>query len=246
MVMPRRSPSSDPLDAPWVVTSSEVLGWSVNWKAASPVAGMSADAMERVWPEGVIEPTCHSDPPAATGPADQTAAARTATPASIKRRDGLIAGSSPIFPSRLSPASRVEGRLRIEDVRKVLNGGVARAHGRHAPALLDGGEDRGRVVLRVVDHEVAAQARRDDQGRDPGAGAPLVVRPDGAALSRRRDVVPLAAELVVGHDDHGVLPARAAVDRLQKADEVVAAAVLAGVAGVLVFEPDRLDEAHRV
>src|SRR5437867_13445491 len=71
------------------------------------------------------------------------------------------------------------------------------------------------------------------------------MRAGRAALAGRRDVVPLAAELVVGDDDHRVLAAGAAPDRREQVDQVVAAAALAGVAGVLVLEPDRLDEAHR-
>src|SRR5207302_9241486 len=140
----------------------------------------------------------------------------------------------------------IERRFGVENVRPVVYRSIPRTQGGDAPAVFDGREDRGRVVLGVVDDEVAAQARREDQGGDPGAWAPLVVRSGGAALSWRRDVVPLAAELVIGHHDHGVLAAGAAVDRFQKADQVVAARGLARVAGVLVLEPDRLDEADLV
>ena len=63
---------------------------------------------------------------------------------------------------------------------------------------------------------------------------------------RRSDVVPLPAELVVGHDDQRAVGVRAVLDRLEQVDEVVAAGVLAGVAGVLVLRADRLDEADRL
>src|SRR5262245_57057916 len=59
-------------------------------------------------------------------------------------------------------------------------------------------------------------------------------------------MVPLAAELVVGDDDHRVPRARGALDGADQVDEVVAAAADARIAGVLVLESDRLDEAHRV
>ena len=99
-------------------------------------------------------------------------------------------------------------------------------------------------MLGVIDDEVAGKARRDDQRRDPRAGAPLVI---GAGRRRaragRRDVIPLTAELVVRDDHHRVLGARRPLDRLQQGDEVVAAPGLARVAGVLVLFPDRLDEA---
>ena len=65
-------------------------------------------------------------------------------------------------------------------------------------------------------------------------------------LAWRRDVVPRAAELVVGHDDHRVLRAAAALDRLQQRYNVLAAASHAGVAGVLVVRCDGLDEADRI
>src|SRR4051812_14550233 len=65
----------------------------------------------------------------------------------------------------------------------------------------------------------------------------------GRALAGRRDVVPLAAELVVGDDHHRALRAAAVLDRAEQVDEVVAARVLAGVAGMLVLRAERLDEA---
>src|SRR5215212_8135829 len=109
-------------------------------------------------------------------------------------------------------------------------------------AALDRGQDRRGVVLRVVDHELAPQSGHDRQCRDARAGAPGVVYAPTAALPGRRDVVPLPAELVVGHDHHRVPAAYAALDRLDQPDEVGAAARLARVAGVLVLGADRLDE----
>jgi hypothetical protein len=114
-----------------------------------------------------------------------------------------------------------------------------------AEAVLDRREDRRRVVLGAVHDEVALEMRRDDERRDPCAGPPLVERAVAVPLAGRRDVIPLAAELVVGDDDHRVLRAAAVLDVLQEVDEVVAALRLAGVAGVLVLFAERLDEAHR-
>ena len=58
-------------------------------------------------------------------------------------------------------------------------------------------------------------------------------------------MVPLATELVVGHDDQGVFGLRARCDLLEQVDEVVAAVRLTGVARVLVLRAVRLDEADR-
>src|SRR3982074_254237 len=88
--------------------------------------------------------------------------------------------------------------------------------------------------------------RRNDQGRNPGSGTPLIVRPRRRALPRWDNVVPGATELVIGHHDHRVPGAAAALDRLDQVDQVIAARADAGVAWMLVFKPDRLDEADRV
>src|SRR6266851_8671720 len=241
IVLPARFPSNG--DEPCVVTSSDVSGWSVNWSWARPPLGRSADARDSVLSDPLMLPTFHSPPPAPTGPADHTRAASIVREARTRRRNALMSDTS---RNTANPASCVEWRLRVENVRQVFHRGVSCPQRSEAKALLDGGQDRGRVVLGVVDDEVATQARGDDQARDPGAGSPHVVRSGGAALPWGCHVVPLAAELVVGHDDHGVLAARAAVDRVEQAHEVVAAAALAGIAGVLVLQPDRLDEADRV
>src|SRR5437762_10534776 len=151
-------------------------------------------------------------------------------------------------PSRPSLSERELGLycFRREHGGQIIHRPVARAERRQSVAVLDGRQDRGRVVLGVVDDKLSAQALRDDQRRDPRTGAPHVVRAGDAALSGRRDVVPLAAEFVVGDDDHGVALAGALVDHLEQLDEVVAAAILACVARVLILEPDWLDEADRV
>src|SRR5437763_10191448 len=109
--------------------------------------------------------------------------------------------------------------------------------------VLDGGEDGRGVVGGAVDCEPLPQLRRDDQRRDAGTGAEAVGDP---GPGRRRDVVPLTAELVVGDDDRGALRLRPGLDRLDQVDQVVAAVVLAGVSGVLVLLTDRLDEADRL
>src|SRR5260370_6193695 len=143
--------------------------------------------------------------------------------------------------ARLSRTRLIERWKRHENVRQIVDRRVPGTQRGQAVTVLDRREDRGRVVLRVIDHKVALQTRRDDQRGDPRAGSPLVVRARGSTLSRRGHMVPLTAKLVVGHYDHGVLTAAAVLDRLEQADQVVAAAGLAGVAGVLVLEPDRLD-----
>src|SRR5919199_1856825 len=109
-------------------------------------------------------------------------------------------------------------------------------------ALLDRGEDRRRVVLRVVDDEVPAQERRDDEGRDARPRAPLVVRAVRVSLAGRRNVIPLPAELVVRDDDQRVLGARAVPDQVEQLDQVRASLRFARVAGMLVLLAQRLHE----
>ena len=70
--------------------------------------------------------------------------------------------------------------------------------------------------------------------------------PRRPALAGRRDVVPLPAELVVGHDDHRVLGAAAALDRLSSSTRWPLPSLHVRVAGVLVLGADGLDEAHRL
>src|SRR5438105_15364148 len=112
--------------------------------------------------------------------------------------------------------------------------------------MLDGSQNRGGVVLRAVDDQVDGQPRGDDQSRNPGAGAPLIVRTSDAALAGRGHVVPLPAELVIGHHDHRVLAAGAALKIREQVNEVTTATALARVARMLVLEPDRLHEAHSI
>src|SRR5207244_12174771 len=84
---------------------------------------------------------------------------------------------------------------RLEGGAEVGDGGVPGAERGHAPAVLDGGQDRRRVVGRAVDHGLLVQLRRDHHGRDPGAGTPLVAGAGGGVVGRGY-VVPGAAELV--------------------------------------------------
>ena len=92
-----------------------------------------------------------------------------------------------------------------------------------------------------------SQHRAQHERRDACSGAPLVVwARDAADGAGRRHVIPLAAELVVGDDDHRVLRAGAALDRLQQVDESGAPGGLGGVAGMLVLLAERLDEADRL
>src|ERR1700674_2654036 len=110
-------------------------------------------------------------------------------------------------------------------------------------SMLDRREDRCGVVLGAIDHEVATKPRGNDQCRDPGSWTPDIVRSGGCALARRRNVVPLAAELVIGHDHHGVFAAGATLDGLDEVNQVIAAGGLTRVTGVLVLQTDRLDKA---
>src|SRR2546425_3784236 len=64
--------------------------------------------------------------------------------------------------------------------------------------------------------------------------------PIDVALTRRRHVVPGAAEFVVRHDDHRVARARALLDRVDERDEMITASGLGGVSGMLVLGADRL------
>ncbi len=78
---------------------------------------------------------------------------------------------------------------------------------------------------------------RDDQRRDPRAGAPEVALGHGL-------VVPEAAVLVIGHDDQHVLPLRAGLQLGDHAGDVRVAVGHAGIARVLVEVALRLVEAH--
>ena len=49
-------------------------------------------------------------------------------------------------------------------------------------------------------------------------GPQMSLRTVVVALAGRRDVIPLTTELVVGHDDHRVLGALAALDGLEQVD----------------------------
>ena len=95
------------------------------------------------------------------------------------------------------------------------------------------------IDTRVLD------ASPDHQRRDARARTELVVHTLGAPHAWWRDVVPLPAELVVGHDDQRALGLRSVLDRLDEVDEVVAAVRLAGLARMLVLVAEGLDEARR-
>src|ERR1700681_138606 len=112
--------------------------------------------------------------------------------------------------------------------------------------MLDRGQDRCRVVLRVIDHEVVAQTWCNDECRESSAGTPDIVRAGCAALAGRRHMVPLSAKLVIRDYDHGVVTAATALNGLEQADQVIAAADFAGVARVLVVLADWFHEADRL
>src|SRR5262249_33064209 len=132
----------------------------------------------------------------------------------------------------------------LEDVGEILHARVTTAERREAIAPLEGGEDRRGVVRSVIDDEGPPQVWRHDEGGDPRARTPLIVRSVAISLARRRDAVPRATELVVRHDDHGVPGAGALLNGVDEGDQVVAAVRLVRVAGMLVLGADRLHKAH--
>src|SRR5262249_53138395 len=125
----------------------------------------------------------------------------------------------------------------VEGVEEIVSAGVAGGEGGEVPAPLDELEDRGGVVLGVVD-EALLGGGGDDDGGDAQAGAPAVDH-------RRGDVVPGATVLVVGDDDRGVLPVGAVLDGADEVDGVLLALADVGVAGVLVVGAEGLDEGDR-
>src|SRR6266511_2040217 len=133
--------------------------------------------------------------------------------------------------------------LCLEHRGQILHRSIACAERLELVPVLERRNDRRRVVLDAVDDEVILEVRREDERGDSRSRAPDIVRSGYAALSGRRNVIPLAAELVVRDDDHGVLRARTLLDRLEQVDEMVTAVGLARVAGMLVLRPERLHEA---
>lgn len=69
-------------------------------------------------------------------------------------------------------------------VREVVRCCVARTERSESKALLNRRQYRGRVVLGVIDDEVTAQERRDNQGGNVRAGSPLIANAWRTALSR--------------------------------------------------------------
>ncbi|MNQ56983.1 hypothetical protein D3C85_711230 [compost metagenome] len=102
--------------------------------------------------------------------------------------------------------------------------------------MRDGAQDRGRIVLRMVD-QALFHVRRDEDGRHARARTPAV------ALRRRRVVIK-AAVLIVGDDDQHVFPLRTFLQLGDDAGDVRVAVGHAGVARVLVQIALRLVEGH--
>src|SRR5581483_11840493 len=106
--------------------------------------------------------------PRATSSRSSTA---TKTPRSGSSGPGYICETSRI---RTGPFSRGErarairrlGRLRGEDAGEVSDRRVAGAQRLELVAVLEGGQDRRRVVLDVVDDVRGGQERREDERRD--------------------------------------------------------------------------------
>src|SRR6266545_529175 len=122
----------------------------------------------------------------------------------------------------------------IEGVGEPSGRGIASPQRRQSPALLDQLEDRGAVVLRMIDKALLGVGR-DDQGRHARARPPAVARGRG-------DVIPEPAILVIGDDDRGIGPGRALLHRLHQIGHVLLAARQVGIAGVFVVGAGRLDK----
>ena len=68
--------------------------------------------------------------------------------------------------------------------------------------------------------------------------------PPNAVLGRRRNVIPSATMLIVGHDDEAVVPVLAVLDSLDNVGDMLLALQQVGIAWVLVVGAKRLDEAY--
>src|SRR4029450_3764891 len=140
--------------------------------------------------------------------------------AAVARADQC--GGDVVRIARGSDAGRTAGRGRSLSLRTVAgesrcpeqtsDRGVALGERSQTEAVLDGRQDGGGVVLRGVDAERVLEHRRYEQRGDAGPRAPLVG--DAADPVRRSDVIPLAAELVIGNDHQGVRSVRASLNRI--------------------------------
>src|SRR6185369_17955479 len=85
--------------------------------------------------------------------------------------------------------------------------------------VLDRREDRRRVVRLVVDSRFG-EVGADDQGRDARPRAVVIVWPVGrrGTLPGRRDVIPLATELVVSNEDERLLAVWAVENGFEQVD----------------------------
>ena len=114
---------------------------------------------------------------------------------------------------------------------------VAVAQRLEAEALLDQLQDRRGVVGRAIDRALLGE-RRDHDRWDPRAWTPAVD-------ARRRDVIPGAAVLVVGHDDDGRCPRGTLSDSFHDVRRFAVACDDTGVPRMLVIAAERLPECHR-
>src|SRR6266576_4900951 len=138
---------------------------------------------------------------------------------------------------------RLLRQLRLVDPRERVDGRIPRAEWLQLEPRLDRLEDRRRVVLGVIDAERVHEARCEHERGNARTRTEQVMRACDATLAGWGHVIPLTAELVVGHDHHRVLRTRAALDRFQQRDEMGIAVRRRGVAGMLVLLADRLHEA---
>src|SRR5512132_4069448 len=105
---------------------------------------------------------------------------------------------------------------------------------REVEPLLDRLEDRAEVVGGVID-EAALDREADGDQRDARPRSPTVA-------DRRRDVVPVAAVLVVGDNDQHVAIERAPLQALDQLAEMSVAIGDVGVTGMQIELADRLVE----
>src|SRR5262245_28886775 len=97
------------------------------------------------------------------------------------------------------------------------------------------------MLLGMVDPGLGEQ-RGHHQDRVSHARTPRIAYAGGG---RRRHVVPESTMLVVGDDDRGRWPIRAALEGFDQVDQVPLPGVDVGVAGMLVVLAERLYEGHR-
>lgn len=68
--------------------------------------------------------------------------------------------------------------------------------------------------------------------------------PENTVFGRRRNVVPTATMLIVGHDDKAIVPVLTVLDSLDNIGDVLLTLQQVGIAWVLIVGAERFDEAY--